>query len=207
MEWIDKLRMSMSGDLPGSIAHNQMMSYARAQANEVRASRTDYREGAVLMMLYPHEDRYFTSLIVRPEYDGVHSGQIAFPGGAKEEQDSDLMETALRETEEEVGVHSSAIQIIGALSEIYIPPSNFLVQPYIGILTERPAFLRDEFEVAKILEEPISTFLMPTAVKDVKVKLQTGMHLDVKAFDVQGHTVWGATAMMLAEFRALMSDV
>ncbi|MFT6411681.1 MAG: 8-oxo-dGTP pyrophosphatase MutT (NUDIX family), partial [Flavobacteriales bacterium] len=137
----------MAGDLPGSIAHNQMMSYARTQANEVRASRTDYREGAVLMMLYPHEDKYFTSLIVRPEYDGVHSGQIAFPGGAKEEQDSDLMQTALRETEEEVGVHSSAIQIIGALSEIYIPPSNFLVQPYIGILSERPAFLRDEFEV------------------------------------------------------------
>ncbi|MFT4878027.1 MAG: 8-oxo-dGTP pyrophosphatase MutT (NUDIX family) [Flavobacteriales bacterium] len=206
MEWIEKLKMSMAGDLPGSIAHNQMMSYARTQANEVRASRTDYREGAVLMMLYPHEDKYFTSLIVRPEYDGVHSGQIAFPGGAKEEQDSDLMQTALRETEEEVGVHSSAIQIIGALSEIYIPPSNFLVQPYIGILSERPAFLRDEFEVAKILEEPISKFLMPKAVRDVKVKLQTGMQLDVKAFDVQGHTVWGATAMMLAEFRALMSD-
>lgn len=207
MNWIEKLRANMAGDLPGNIAHNEMMSYARAQAYEVRTSRTDYREGAVLMMLYPHEEVYFTSLIVRPDYDGVHSGQIAFPGGAKEKQDADLMQTALRETHEEVGVHSSAIQIIGALSEIYIPPSNFLVQPYIGVLTERPVFAADEFEVAEILEEPISTFLSPKAVQDMIVNLHTGKQLDVKAFNVQGHTVWGATAMMLAEFRALMSDI
>lgn len=203
MDWIEHLRLRLNAELPGNAAHNAVMSYARKQAEEVRASRTDYREGAVMMLLYPHEEVYFTSLIVRPDYDGVHSGQIAFPGGGRESHDFDLKQTALRETMEEVGVQPGSVEIIGSLSEIYIPPSNFLVQPFIRLLNERPNFVPDDFEVAKILEEPVSTFLSPQAIQPTKITLHTGVELNVKAFDVQGHIVWGATAMMLSEFRAL----
>lgn len=203
MKWANELRAKFEGDLPGSIVHNEVMSYARQQAEEVRTNGSTYREGGVMMLIYPIEEVLHTALILRPTYEGVHSGQVAFPGGAREDEDGDLKCTALRETEEEVGVKASQIEVIGELSELYIPPSNFIVKPFVGVLPERPTFIPDDFEVAKIMEPSVDSFLKKDAVTTTTVNMGKQTSMRVKAFMVDGHVVWGATAMMLAEFRAL----
>lgn len=204
---IDRLRARLKSPLPGDGAHREVMSYIRETAREVRLQRTDYREGAVLMLLYPHRDELHTCLIVRPDYDGVHSGQMAFPGGKREEEDHDLSMTALREAYEEVGIQPESVDIIGCLSEIYIPPSNFLVSPFLGVSAYRPDFLPDQREVAGIVEVPLSLFLDERAIQERAVRIKQGVELVVPAFDVYGNTVWGATAMMLAELRAVVKSL
>lgn len=206
MKWAEEIRLKLSKELPGNAVHNEVMSYARQQAQDVRTSGTTYREGGVMMLLYPVENVLHTALILRPTYEGVHSGQVAFPGGAREDEDSNLEHTALRETEEEVGVKASSIEVIGALSELYIPPSNFIVKPFVGVLQGRPTFEPDDFEVAKVMETSLDTFLKEDAIITTSVKVGQGTSMRVKAFEVEGHIVWGATAMMLAEFRAIYSN-
>lgn len=204
---IESLRARLKAPLPGDGAHREVMSYIRETARDVRLQRTDYREGAVLMLLYPHHDELHTCLIVRPDYDGVHSGQMAFPGGKREEEDHDLSMTALREAFEEVGIQPEAVEVVGSLSEIYIPPSNYLVRPFLGVSAYRPDFVLDPREVAGIVEVPLYHFMDESAIQERSVRVRQGVELVVPAFDVQGNTVWGATAMMLAEFRAVMKSL
>lgn len=201
---LNLLRSRLKGPLPGLEAHREVMSYVRSTAQEIKKSRSDYREGAVLVLLYPHEGELHTGLIVRPLYEGVHSGQVAFPGGRKEPDDPDLRYTALREAQEEVGLQPDTVEIIGGLSEIYIPPSNFLVSPFIGFTAYRPDFVADPHEVAQIIETPLQVFLRNDAIADGTVSMNNGARLRVQCFSVSGHMVWGATAMMLAELRALL---
>lgn len=204
---LERLRDRLLRPLPGLSAHAEVMSYVRQSANEVRETRSDYREGAVLVLLYPRAAVWHTALIVRPTYEGVHSGQVAFPGGKRDPEDPDLVFTALREAEEEVGVLPASVEMLGQLSEIYIPPSNFLVRPFIGFAEERPTFRLDPREVDRLLEVPVSHFLAAAAVAKYPIRLSTGLQMKVDAFDVNGHLVWGATAMMLAELRAVLTDL
>lgn len=129
-----------------------------------------------------------------------HSGQISFPGGKYEQEDVNYEATALRETEEEVGVDQGKIEILGSLTDLYIPVSNFQVFPYVGMTEETPEFELQTSEVSSILEVPFEQLTDPgiVGVKDLKI----GSHLTLKGvpyFDVQEHVVWGATAMMLSE--------
>lgn len=201
---LNLLRSRLNDPLPGLEAHREVMSYVRDSAQQIKQTRTDYREGAVLMLLYPHQGALHTGLILRPNYEGVHSGQVAFPGGRRESSDFDLRQTALREAQEEVGIRPEAVDIIGGLSEIYIPPSNFMVSPYIGFSAYRPDFIADPREVAAIIETPVDAFLRHDAITWRSVALSNGARLKVQCFALGDHVVWGATAMMLAEFRALM---
>lgn len=201
---VELLRDRLKRPLPGIEAHQAVMSYVRDTAQEVKQSRSDYREGAVLMLLYPHNGVMHTSLILRQSYKGVHSGQVAFPGGRRDPGDPDLTYTALREAQEEVGLSPEHVEIIGSLSDIFIPPSNFLVSPFIGFSAYRPDFIADPREVAAILETPIDSFLKEDAITYRKVMLSNGVRLKVQCFALGDQIVWGATAMMLAEFRALM---
>ena len=204
MELIDRLRNALNSPLPGMEAHQDVMSYSREQANEVRQRRSDFREGGVLVLLYPSEQDWQMILIERPKYEGVHSGQVAFPGGAREDEDASLRETALREANEEVGLDTSKVKVLGALSEVYIPPSNFVVRPYVAFMEDTPDLLKDEREVEQILHAPVNNFLLPNAIQEEKIQLYTGVNLNVGAFKHQGHIIWGATAMMIAEFRRLL---
>lgn len=204
---LERLRDRLLRPLPGLSAHAEVMSYVRQTANQVREMRSDYREGAVLVLLYPQAAVWHTALIVRPTYDGVHSGQVAFPGGKRDPDDRDLVFTALREAEEEVGVVPASVELLGQLSEVYIPPSNFLVRPYVGVASERPLFRLDPREVDALLEVPVSHFLSDAAVGKYPIRLSTGLQMKVDAFDVNGHLVWGATAMMLAELRAVLNEL
>jgi 8-oxo-dGTP pyrophosphatase MutT (NUDIX family) len=159
------------------------------------------RRAAVLMLFYPKNSVTYLALIVRNSYPGVHSSQIGFPGGKVEEYDFDLKETALRETHEEVGIEPKKIQIIKSFSEIYIPPSNFLVAPFMGISHEELTFIPDFDEVKRVLEFSISDFLDDRSITKVKMSTSYATDIEVPAFMVDKYVVWGATAMMMSELK------
>jgi len=143
-------------------------------------------------------------LILRKTYKGVHSNQVGFPGGKVENEDRDLLHTALRETEEEVGVPQKDITIARELTNIYIPPSNFWVQSYIGFTTDTPEFVAQESEVEVLIEVPLEEFLSDEVITKEVLSTSYMDDLEVPAYKLQGHIVWGATAMMLSEVRSLL---
>jgi 8-oxo-dGTP pyrophosphatase MutT (NUDIX family) len=140
--------------------------------------------------------------IKRTSYPGVHSAQISFPGGKAEKHDADILQTALRETEEEIGVAATDIEILGNLSRVYIPPSNFMVQPVVGAIPYKPTFTPHSKEVDVLLPMPFEAFLTANTMQNTRVETR-GLVMHVPAFNVQNEIIWGATAMMVAELRAL----
>lgn len=159
------------------------------------------KKAAVLMLFYPKNQVTHLALIVRNSYPGVHSSQIGFPGGKVEVFDADLKETALRETHEEVGIHPNKIKIVKPFSEIYIPPSNFLVAPFMGVSHEELTFIPDLDEVKRVLEFSISDFLDEKSIVKVKMTTSYATDIEVPAFMVDKYIVWGATAMMMSELK------
>lgn len=165
------------------------------------------RRAAVLMLFYPKNQITHLALIVRNSYPGVHSSQIGFPGGKVEEEDANLEETALRETHEEIGIHPNKIQIIKPFSEIYIPPSNFLVAPFMGISNEELSFVPDLDEVKRVLEFSIADFLDENTITKVTMSTSYATDIEVPAFMVDKYVVWGATAMMMSELKETIKAV
>jgi 8-oxo-dGTP pyrophosphatase MutT (NUDIX family) len=165
------------------------------------------RKAAVLMLFYPKKKETHLALIVRNTYPGVHSSQISFPGGKVELEDNDLSETALRETHEEVGIHPNKIQLIKSFSTIYIPPSNFLVSPFMGISHDELQFIPDLKEVKRVLELPLSVFLDEKTITKVKMTTSYATDIEVPAFMVDKYIVWGATAMMMSELKEALVNV
>ncbi|MBU2950330.1 CoA pyrophosphatase [Tamlana agarivorans] len=162
----------------------------------------------VLALFYPnntHETCFV--LILRNTYKGVHSAQVAFPGGKYEDDDDSLKETALRETFEEVGVPMEHMKVVKKLSQVYIPPSNFYVQPFIGVTHKTPKFKKQADEVELIIEVSLSDFLDDSFLVTKKVKSSYSLEVEVPAFKLNGHIVWGATAMMLSEIKDLLKEL
>jgi len=180
------------------------------RVRELRSSaieRGDARKAAVLMLYYPDKNNQTRfALILRKKYPGVHSNQVAFPGGKMENEDKNMMDTALRETEEEIGIRTASITIIRSLTEVYIPPSNFLVYPHIGITNKPPKFNLQEDEVENIIEVLLSDFLDDEAVFTKTLSTSYAKNIKVPAFKLNGYTVWGATAMMLSEVKDLLKN-
>lgn len=165
------------------------------------------RHAAVLMLFYPKNNVTHLALIVRNTYPGVHSSQIGFPGGKVEETDLNLEETALRETHEEVGVHPEKVKIIKPFSKIYIPPSNFLVSPFMGISHHELSFIPDFDEVKRVLEFPLTNFLDDNSITKVTMSTSYAKDIEVPAFMVDKYIVWGATAMMMSELKETIKCV
>jgi len=166
------------------------------------------KRAGVLALFYPdskNETRLI--LILRKTYKGVHSAQVGFPGGKVEIEDVDLRQTALRETEEEIGVPTEAISVKKAMSPLYIPPSNFTVFPFVGITEKTPRFIKEEAEVEDILEVKLIDFLNENNSIETGVMTSLNKELVVPAFRLNGHNVWGATAMMLSELKDLLKVV
>lgn len=189
-------------------AHQEVMSYDRAKLEDIYANPPiSLRRGAVLVLIYPKEASWHFALIERPEYDGVHSKQIALPGGKMDIEDRDLVFTAFRETEEEIGVNRNDIFLLSALREVYIPPSNFLVSPFVGLLDYTPQLVPEEREVASIIEVPLLSFVQEQQMTRSKVNIAVNPYqIDVHGFRIAQHFVWGATAMILNEFRKAMRE-
>ena len=160
-----------------------------------------------MAVFYPKNDQTYFVLILRKTYKGVHSNQIGFPGGRVEAEDRDLEDTALRETEEEVGIPQEKIEVIRGLSKLYIPPSNFWVHPYVGVMTETPELIPQESEVEDILEVKLEDFLNESNFVTRNLSTSYMENIDVPAFLLNDQIVWGATGMMLGELREMLREI
>jgi 8-oxo-dGTP pyrophosphatase MutT (NUDIX family) len=201
--FLHQLRIDLHSPLPGRAAQLRMAPLPRPDSeSSLDQVRPDARRGGVLILLYPHLDQIYLPLILRPTYDGVHSGQVGFPGGRYEEGDADLTATALREADEEIGVAADQLTVLGQLSSLYIFPSNFLVYPTVAWTPQRPAFHIDPYEVAQLLEVALLDLLNPTNRRQEEWQLR-GRVANVPFFFIQDQKIWGATAMMLSELLAI----
>ncbi|MEW2923005.1 CoA pyrophosphatase [Muricauda sp. ANG21] len=195
--------------LPGEESHYKMSPTERIQwLKQNNNKKINPKRAGVMALFYPDAFRETRLLLIlRKTYEGVHSNQIGFPGGKVEKQDADLMDTALRETYEEVGVHPDSVQVIRALSEVYIPPSNFMVQPYMGIYPKPQPFVPQEDEVEQVVEAYVKDFLDDANLIEELLSTSYAKNINVPAYKLNGYTVWGATAMMLSEIRELLRQV
>jgi 8-oxo-dGTP pyrophosphatase MutT (NUDIX family) len=179
-------------------AHQEIAPFRATSIAETQILNA--KKAAVLLLIHPHSEKAHFTLIERSSYEGIHSSQIALPGGKIENIDTNITATALREAQEEVNIHPSDVEIIGNLSEIYIPPSNFYITPVLGISRKRPSYLAQEREVNSILEVPLTELISPSVLKKTQVKIK-GNSINTPYLDLQGKIVWGATAMILNELR------
>ena len=194
--------------LPAFEAHIKMAPLERIDA--LKSGIFDdkkTRKAAVMMLFYPKNGRTHLVLIVRNSYEGVHSSQIAFPGGKFEKEDEVFANTALRETYEEIGIHPRDIEIIKPFTQMYIPPSNFMVYPFLGISRDEIRFIPDPNEVAGIIELPLSVFLSDEIIITAEMVTSYAGKIKVPAFKIEEHIVWGATAMILSELKDVLNQV
>lgn len=194
--------------LPAEAAHHKMAPTERIEFLEnLNIYDLNPKIAAVMMLLYPKNEKTHLALIVRNSYAGVHSAQIAFPGGKYELSDANFQHTALRETYEEIGIHPEKIEIIRDFTSLYIPPSNFKVYPFLGICKEEIEFVLDPIEVADIIELSLKDFLSDELQISAKVNTSFAAIIETPAYKIQNHIVWGATAMMLSELKDVLKKV
>jgi len=193
--------------LPGISSQLKMAPAMREKELEKMKDRMkNARESAVMALFYPNSN-YETTLvlILRKTYKGVHSNQVGFPGGQVDPEDVNFAATALRETEEEVGVSRTVIEVIREITPTYIPPSNFTVKPFIGIVNETPTFIAQPSEVESIIEVSLKDLLAKTTTIEQELTTSYAATVNVPAFYLNEHVVWGATAMMLSEVKDIIS--
>lgn len=195
--------------LPGENIQLKMAPAERL--NELkRAAITskNVNRAGVMVLFYPTlKNETNLILILRKTYKGVHSGQVGFPGGRFEKEDNDLQQTALRETEEEIGVPRNEINILKQLTEMYIPPSNFIVHPFLGFSNYTPQFIAQPSEVEDLIEVKLTHFLDDANICSQTLSTSYAKNIQVPAYQLNGHVVWGATAMILSEVRHLLKEV
>jgi 8-oxo-dGTP pyrophosphatase MutT (NUDIX family) len=204
--FVNRLTTRLAQDLPGENVQFSMAPITREKIKEIPKENYHPRKSAVLILLFPVGNSIKTLLIQRPEYDGVHSGQVAFPGGKFEESDVTLQQTALREAFEEVGIIPEMVNIIGNLTDVYITPSNFLVTPFIGIVSEMPTFIADEREVHQLIEVDLLELNNKAIQAEKMIAQRNGYLLKTPYYNIAGLTVWGATAMMISELNVVVNE-
>ncbi|MCD2260906.1 NUDIX hydrolase [Psychroserpens luteolus] len=195
-------------NLPGETSQFKMSPPFREHLVEENREKMKYaKKAGVMALFYPRREATYLILILRKTYRGVHSAQVGFPGGKYEDDDPNLEFTALRETQEEVGVDINTVDVLKAMTPLYIPPSNFTVAPFFGVTSVTPNFVKQDEEVEDLIEVKLTDFLNDNHTKDVSVMTSYERELEVPAFILNGHVVWGATAMMLSELKDLLKMV
>lgn len=196
-------------ELPGEPSQVKMSPPYRLELMELnREAMKTSKKAGVLVLFYPNnQQQTHLILILRKAYKGVHSAQVGFPGGRLEKKDASIEYTAIRETYEEIGVPMQDVKILKPMTKMYIPPSNFTVYPFLGITTKTPNFIIQEEEVEDIIEVPLSHFYYEQNIITTSVSSSYKVNVEVPAFQLKGHIVWGATAMMLSELKDLLKQV
>ena len=204
--FIKQLQDRLTGALPGAEAQYRM---AHGSRKGLYGHPENAKKAGVLALFYPKAQDWHLVFIERvSNHKDRHSGQISFPGGRFEPADGHLGNTALREAEEEIGIAQKDVQVLGALSQLYIPVSNFLVHPYVGFIDYTPNFQPEVSEVANILETPFKAFLQKENVAKKAIQLPGNLVLkDVPHFSVANKVIWGATAMMMSELVVLAEEL
>ncbi|MDO6518910.1 NUDIX hydrolase [Zobellia uliginosa] len=196
--------------LPGEASHLKMAPQFRLEDLQAARKKSVITKKAAVMALFYPDDFNLTRLLLilrKSHPKDVHSNQIGFPGGQVEENDRDMRATALRETYEEVGVNPNHIEIVKSLTEIYIPPSNFEVRPYMGLYTRPEPFTKQDTEVEELVEVRLADFMDDANVFTENLTTSYATDVPVPAFKLNGYTVWGATGMMLSEIKTLLQQV
>lgn len=207
-KFIQTISKIASEGLPGETAHLDLIPVSRPLSSEAKARSTTYRESGVGIVLHSTPEGIECILIQRRPYDGVHGGQISFPGGKRDTEDRNLEHTARRECFEEIGLPLGQGEFIHELTEVFIPVSDFLVQPFIFYVNDLPELIPSEREVQKIISFNVMDLLVDATVKRKSIKINDAMTLkDMPYFDIQGHVVWGATAMILSELKMLLPRI
>ncbi len=198
-EFIKEYKNSYSLGLPGKKGQLPMKPYLGIERNIEIKPTFNVKKGAVLALLYPYKNEPHVALMQRPNYGGVHGGQISFPGGKIEQTDKSPLHAALREANEEIGVFPEDINIIGPITEVFVLASNFLVYPFVGYVNKRPKFIPDKREVEEIIEVPFKHLANPSVIGEKEMPSKAGFFLKAPYYDINGRVLWGATAMMISE--------
>ncbi|AXT19589.1 NUDIX domain-containing protein [Flavobacteriaceae bacterium AU392] len=208
-KFLERISKNKTLPLPGEVSQLKMSPPFRKKLLEEQKDKIkEAKRAGVIALFYP-DNRELTKLvlILRKTYEGVHSAQIGFPGGKYENGDKTIKDTAIRETFEEIGVPITQIEIIKELTQVYIPPSNFYVQPFLGILKDSPEFIKQEDEVELIIEVNLDDLLDEKVVATKSVPTSYNKNIKVPTFTFNNYIVWGATAMILSEIKDLLKEM
>ena len=198
---IDRLK---SIPLGGQVAQFKLAPKLRLAYDEKKIKARNPKRAAVLALFYPGENKETSLLLTqRASYKGIHSAQISFPGGKIEKEDRSLLDTALREAYEEVGILREDIQIIREITDVYIAPSNFLATPFMGYAHKKPSFVINE-EVASTIEVKVTELLDNSNIDTIEMNTSYMQRVRVPCFRLHDHIVWGATGMMLSEIKHML---
>lgn len=193
-------------ELPSALAHEPMRAIPVGPLRPKLKMDQPPRPGSVLILLYEENGVVKFPLIKRPNYPGTHGGQVSLPGG-KTEPGEDSIQTALRETQEEIGVRGDDVEVLGRLSEFHVIPSNYMITPVVGTMKHVPNFIPDPYEVSKILNGSITELIRDDAVVTTEINVSGQYKLQAPHFVIDDEMVWGATAMMLNEFRLILREI
>jgi len=205
VKFIQTLEKRLYQDLPGEEFQNLM---APVGSERYRVVSSDHKVACVLALLFPKENEWHLSLIERAGYhpEDKHAGQISFPGGKLDPKDYSYEDCALRETYEEIGVPPENVGILGSLTPVFVYVSNFLVHPYVGFTTEYPKFTKQETEVKNIIEVPISHFTKSKNKGRADIEVRDIVLTNTPYYDIYGHKLWGATAMIISELEQILKE-
>lgn len=194
--------------LPGEAAHIPLSPSGRGISSETIKKAIHYKESAVALILFEERSQLNGILMQRQVYKGFHSGQVCFPGGKKEDFETNLSDTAIRETIEEIGLQEEKFNLLGELTPVFIPVSNFKIQPFVVQYTDIPLFNPDVREVKEVFSFPIEQLIQEDVIQRTKIQIADDEFLDdVPYFNINGKIVWGATALILNEFRDLLGSI
>lgn len=205
---VDFIKERFKHPLPGETAHIPLSPIGRGRSSEAIKNAIHIKESAVALILFEEHAQLNAILIQRQIYNGFHSGQVCFPGGKMEDFETNLSETAIRESIEEIGLQKENFNLLGELTPVYIPVSSFRIQPFVIQYTEIPKFFPDPREVKEVFSFPIEQLIEKDAIQKTQIQFSSGQTLDdVPYFNINGKIVWGATALILNEFRDFISGV
>jgi 8-oxo-dGTP pyrophosphatase MutT (NUDIX family) len=202
-----KLEMRLKQPLPGINVQKEMSAYAGGKTGIDFNFNGIPKESSVLIVLFESGGDVFFPLIQRPLYTGVHSGQIGLPGGKVEEHDIDRIDTALRETEEEIGVKADDVKVLGKLTELYVQASHYNVMPVVGYLPYQPKYIPDPEEVSRVIDGEVGDLISSEKRKVKELLIRDKYRIMAPYFDIKNEIVWGATAMILSEFSAILKEI
>lgn len=197
----------LAKSLPGEAAQRIMAPEMRGSIQSYQAKLPQAKKAAVLAVLENYNNEAYLIVTLRKTYKGVHSGQVSLPGGKQETADQSLLATALRETHEEIGVAPSALSLTSPLSPIYIPPSNFYVEPFVAFADAELTLVREKKEVEKIYRLPLKDLLNNENKIATNVQVAQNSRLNTPAFLINNLTIWGATAMILSELKEVLKPL